>query len=348
VKFTVLCWGEIIASRYHALKLYREAPISFFTDLFEGKTGNLGKDITGMFRPNEIGQTLEGAAAVAAPFALGALAPAAVEAISGFGGALGFGEAAGDAAVAAAPAAGDAGTALADAVGASDSLPADAMGWAAPDASGGLPASFGGAPMTDWTAGAAQPAAGGGDFFSKLMSGVESFPGKLGDAALAHPFQALSAGAGLGALGYNLYEGQKTLPEQRALTSQANQLTQQGQQFMAYLQNGTLPAGLQAAVDRATASAKAQIIANAARNGMNTDPTQNTQLAQDLAAADRNAMIAVAQEGESLFQGGMSEIQLSSAIMERLMQVDQQQTASMGKAIANFASALSGPLSKAA
>lgn len=182
-------------------------------------------------------------------------------------------------------------------------------------------------------------ASGGGSFIDSLIKGVEGLPGDIGNQIARNP---LGVAAGLGGLGYSLFQGQQKLPEQNQLQGQANQLSQQGQQFMNYLQTGTLPAGLQAAVDRATQSAKAQIIANAARNGQPTDPTQNTQLAQDLASADRNALIAVAQEGEQLFQAGANEVQLSSQILERLMQIDQQQTANMGKAIANFAGALSG------
>jgi len=294
-----------------------------------------------MFRPNEIMQTLEGGAALAAaPFALAALPELAAGAgsVLGLGGAAGGGEFAGLAGVAA-----DAGGELpfdAAAAGgtAIDQLPDAAAGGMLPDAvaSGDVPLPIPrpGTPGLDL----GSPTGGGDSFISKLISGVEGIPGKLAD----DPLKALGIGAATGGLAYNLYQGQKQLPEQRQLQGQANTLSQQGQQFMSYLQTGTLPAGLQAAVDRATQAAKAQIIANAARNGLSTDPTQNTALAQDLASADRNALIAVAQEGESLFKMGANEIDLSSKILDRLLQVDRDQTASMGKAIANFAGALSG------
>ena len=314
--------------------------MSFFSDLFEGKTGNLGHDISGMFRPNELAQTLEGAAAVAAPFAIGALAPS-------IGGALGFGgvEAAGGALPFAAEggaAAGDAGGAITDAFGSAGG--GNVLSFA--DAASGDPglglstATSGGA-----VAGGTPAAGGGGSFIDNLVKGVEGLPGAIGNQITKNPLGVLVGG---GALAYNMLQGQKQLPEQRQLQGQANQLSAQGQQFMSYLQTGTLPAGLQAAVDRATQAAKAQIIANAARNGLSTDPTQNSQLAQDLASADRNALIAVAQEGEQLFQAGANEVQLSSQILDRLMKIDQEQTASMGKAIANFAGALSGGMRMAA
>jgi len=295
-----------------------------------------------MFRPNELAQTLEGAAAVAAPFAIGALAPAV-------GGVLGGAEAAGGALPFAAEggvAAGDAGGAITDLIGSGGG--GNALSFA--DAASGGGGAFGDVPLPIPRPGTPGldlgTAAGGGDsFISKLVSGIEGIPGAVGNQILKNP---LGVAAGTGGLIYNMLQGQKKLPEQNQLQGQANQLSAQGQQFMNYLQTGTLPAGLQAAVDRATQAAKAHIIANAARNGLSTDPTQNSALAQDLASADRNALIAVAQEGEQLFQAGANEVQLSSQILEKLMQIDQQQTANMGKAIANFAGALSGPMTRMA
>jgi hypothetical protein len=316
--------------------------------LFEGKTGNLGHDISGMFRPNELAQTLEGTAAVAAaPFALAALP----ELAAGAGSALGFGgaEAAGGALPFAAEggaAASDAGGAITDLIG-SGGGGGNVLSFA--DAAGGGDVAGGtaiGSPIIGTPPAVPyQSPAGGGSFIQNLVQGVEGLPGDIGRQIARNP---LGVAAGTGGLIYNMLQGQKKLPEQNQLQGQANQLSAQGQQFMNYLQTGTLPAGLQAAVDRATQSAKAQIIANAARNGLSTDPTQNSALAQDLASADRNALIAVAQEGEQLFQAGANEVQLSSQILEKLMQIDQQQTANMGKAIANFAGALSGPMSRMA
>jgi hypothetical protein len=66
--------------------------MSFLTDLVEGHDSNLGNDITGMFRPNEIGQTLEGAGLVAG----GLLTGGAL--LGGAGGLFGAGAGAGAAA----------------------------------------------------------------------------------------------------------------------------------------------------------------------------------------------------------------------------------------------------------
>jgi hypothetical protein len=170
-----------------------------------------------------------------------------------------------------------------------------------------------------------------------------SFLSRLGTGAVKSiTNNPLGIAAGAAGLGYSMLQGQKQLPEQKQLAAEAAPLTAQGQQFMQYLQSGTLPAGMQAAVDRAKASARATIIANHAKNHESTDPTQNSALAQELAQVDQNTLITIAQQGQTLFQAGLSEAQLSSQILQGLLQVDQQQTAAMGKAIANFASSLAG------
>jgi hypothetical protein len=213
---------------------------------------------------------------------------------------------------------------------------ADTSGAVGGDATAGDPTSFGGTGKGG--------DASGTSFIDKLMSGVKNAPGSAVDQLAKNPLGIAAAGVGLG---YNMLSGQKQLPEQKALTGQAQTLSTQGQQFMNYLQTGTLPAGLQAAVNQAQAAAKARIIANHAANGENTDPTHNSMLAQELAQADQNALIAVAQEGEKLFTAGANEVGLSSQIYERLMQIDQQQTQNMGRAIASFASALGSGASAA-
>ncbi len=180
---------------------------------------------------------------------------------------------------------------------------------------------------------------GGQSFYDKLVSGVKNAPGNAVDQLTKNPIGPLAAAGGLA---YNLSQANRQLPNQAALQQQANALTPQAQQFMSYLQNGTLPAGMQAAVDKAAAAQRARIISNHAAAGQSTDPTQNSALAQELAQVDQNTLIAVAQGGEQLFSSGLSEAQLSSQIMNNLLQVEQKQTQAMGTAISNFATALSG------
>ena len=328
--------------------------MSLFSDLFEGKTSSLGSDIMHApsslaAHPAELAETIGGAAAIAAPFALPAIGGAlgiggGADVAAGAGGLSSLFGSGADAAVAGTDAL--ALQAPADAAAANPLADVSALsGGAAPTGDAGASAVSGssvnyGTALSnlDSSANLVPQNAGDTSFIDRLMAGVKNAPSAAVDQLAKNP---LGIAAGAGALGYSILQGQKQLPNQAALNQEAQQLTPQAQQFMSYLQSGTLPAGLQAAVDKASATAKATIIANHARNGQSTDPTQNSALAQELANVDQNALISVAQQGEMLFQAGMSEAQLSANIMQGLMQIEQQQTQSMGKAIANFASALS-------
>lgn len=193
----------------------------------------------------------------------------------------------------------------------------------------------GGDPISG-VAGNAGKGAGETGFWDNLVGGVKNAPNAAVNSIVKNPLGIAAAGTGLA---LNMMNN-KPNPNIANLQGQANQLTAQGQQFMSFLQNGTLPPALKASVDQASNAAKARIIANHAAQGQSTDPTQNSALAQELAAADQNALIAVGQLGEQLFTAGQSEIGLSSQIYQKLIAIDQQQSASQGKAIANFASAL--------
>ena len=151
----------------------------------------------------------------------------------------------------------------------------------------------------------------------------------------------LGAAIGAAGLGYSAVNN-KAPAFSPQLQAQAASLNAQGQQLMSYLQSGNLPPGLKAGLDQATAAAKAKIISNYASQGLNTDPNQNTVLAQQLAAVDQQALISTAQIGQQLLSTGVTETGLSSDLYKTLAQIDQTQTANIGKAIANFASALSG------
>lgn len=152
----------------------------------------------------------------------------------------------------------------------------------------------------------------------------------------------LVAAVGAGGLGYALSQGQAQTKYSPELEAQARSLNTQGQQLLSYLQSGTLPAGLQASLNQATSAAKAKIISNYAAQGLNTDPSQNSALQQQLQQVDQQALISTAQMGQQLMQSGIQETGLSSDLYKTLVGIDQTQTANIGKAIASFASALSG------
>lgn len=182
-----------------------------------------------------------------------------------------------------------------------------------------------------------QPAAtgavgGSGSFLDSLISGA-------GASVAKNPIGIGLAGAGLG---LNLLQGSKTDPNQAILQNQANQLTGQSAQLQSYLQTGQLPPGLKAALDNATASAKAHIISGYAARGQNADPNQNSALAQELAQVDMNAVASQGDIATKLLQTGLNEAQMSQQIYQFLLGVDQKQQQQTAQAIANFAAALGG------
>lgn len=204
---------------------------------------------------------------------------------------------------------------------------------------GGEAAPIGGTtPMQAAAEGATGPginaggAEAGGSFWDKIVGGAK-------DSIMKNPIGVGLAGAGLG---YNMLTGSRQSPEMKALSGQAGQLNQQQAQLMSYLQKGTLPPGLQQGVQNATAAMKATIISNHARNGMNTDPSQNSALAQELGNVDRYAIELIAKEGVALMNSGLQAAGISSNLYAMLEKIHMQQAQSTGQAIANFAAALSG------
>jgi len=188
-----------------------------------------------------------------------------------------------------------------------------------------------GAPMAgsaDAAAFAAEPG-----WWSKLGTGAM-------DSIMKNPVGTALAGGGLA---YSMMQGQQKSPEMEAMAASAAGLNEQGKQLMSYLQSGTLPPGLQTAVSNATASMKARIISNHARNGQSTNPSQNSALAQELNQVDLNSVALIAQQGQQLLQSGMTATNMSTQLYGMLENMNRQSSQRMGQAIANFAAALSGP-----
>lgn len=200
-------------------------------------------------------------------------------------------------------------------------------------AGGGAPGAAGAGGGTAGLPAAGGTGAGGGGF---------SFD-SLGTSALnsltKNPLGIAAAGAGLG---YNILAGQKQTPNQQALTGQAQQMAGQGQQLQQYLQNGTLPPGMQQQVDNAKAAARAQIVSGYASRGQNANPAQNSALAQELAAVDTNALELQGKIATNLLTAGINETNMSANLFQALIQMDATQAKQMGSAISNFASALAG------
>ena len=167
---------------------------------------------------------------------------------------------------------------------------------------------------------------------------IESLIGSAGKSLAANP---VGAALGVGGLAYSVMNANEMSAAQKKLQEQASSLNGQGQQLMQYLTSGNLPPGLKASLDQATAAAKAKVISNYASQGLSTDPVKNSALGQQLAMIDQQAVISIAQMGQQLFTSGLSETGLSSNLYTQLAQLDATQTANIGKAIANFAAAVS-------
>lgn len=163
-----------------------------------------------------------------------------------------------------------------------------------------------------------------------------------------------------GGLGYNMLQNNKnqvqptgqTGAQQSALAGQLGQtnqaLTAQGSDLASYISKGTLPPAFQTSLDQATNSAITQAISSEAAMGRPTDPIKNTALAQRIDTIKQNAVVQSAQlmqmlasTGTSLIGAGLSQAQLQQQIYDSLIKTDQAQSASTGKAIANFAGSLS-------
>jgi hypothetical protein len=152
----------------------------------------------------------------------------------------------------------------------------------------------------------------------------------------------LGLALGGGALGYSLLAGNKPYQGQPQLNQTAAQLQAQAPQLMQYLTSGTLPPGMKAGVDAATADAKRAIISNYAARNLPTDPTKNSQLAAELAQVDQKAIVTTAQLGQQLLTTGLDETKLSSDIYSKLVSIDQTNQKAIGDAIARFAAGLGG------
>jgi hypothetical protein len=206
------------------------------------------------------------------------------------------------------------------------------------------------------------------NFFSGLTGGAVSpqtmsIAGQVGLPAL-----------GIAGLGYNLYSGLQTQKNLNALaqTEQANAQSQLaaanqaqaaaapelnwGQALQQYLVNGTLPPAFQQQIAQIIAQQKAMVIQGYASRGQNTDPNQNSALAQDLAAVDANSLslqtqveqtLATAggqmvQQANQLISTGVNATQMASQLPIQVAELNNQLAQQMGTSIANFAAALNG------
>lgn len=184
------------------------------------------------------------------------------------------------------------------------------------------------------SAGAAGASAAAGAGAPSALGGLSL--GSIG-STLTSP-SVLLGGAGLG---YNLLKGSgsgETQMAQNALEVEAMGLNKQGKQNASYLQNGTLPPGMQAQLDQAHQSAEATIRSQYAQRGQ----TGSSAEAQDLANLSRTVVSQGASIATQLSQQGISEEEYASGLYGQLLNASLAQDKETSQAISSFSGALAG------
>lgn len=177
-------------------------------------------------------------------------------------------------------------------------------------------------------------------FLSDLTSGnlggvagdVAGTLGKLGPGALI----------GGGILGVEALTGgltPKATPAQTALTSQAAAANATAAALQAPLLTGQLPAGIQDAINQATAAAQAKIRSEYADAGLSGSSMET----QDLNSVATNAVAQGYQLAVQMAQVGLSDANLSADIYNNLMGVQLSQDQELTNAVVGFATALASP-----
>lgn len=165
-----------------------------------------------------------------------------------------------------------------------------------------------------------------------------SFLDQLGTAIGKNPLQS----AGIALSGANLLGsvigGQQNSTALKNLENTANSQQAQGQTLQSFLQNGTLPPGVQNTINLAEKNAEAAVRSRYASQGQ----SGSTAEAQDIANAKLEAANQGTQVAERLLQEGISESQLSGQLFNQILSQQTQQNAQVSGALSNFASALGG------
>lgn len=179
---------------------------------------------------------------------------------------------------------------------------------------------------------------GGGGGANPISGGSGNIIDQLTKAVGQNPLGLLAATGGLGLAFANQGTTPSVSSSTTPLANTANTLATQGTQLGTYLASGTLPPGVQSAIDQAT---KAGIESIKSRYA-SMSATGSTAEAEDIAALQQNAAAQGATIATNLLQTGINESGLASGIYENLVGISNQQNQQTGTAIANLAAALSG------
>jgi hypothetical protein len=174
---------------------------------------------------------------------------------------------------------------------------------------------------TDW--GNFQDAAGG-----------KSGSGGWLDRLTSHPEMLLMAAP----LAMNLLGGSSSDASMKALAQQAAETSSQAKTNMAYMQSGTLPAGLQDTLRGATNAAKASVRSRYAQMGL----AGSTMEGQALQAVDQTSAGQSAQIAMQLFQQGVGLSEIEANLYSKLLTAQMAQDQQFSNALSSFARGLAG------
>jgi hypothetical protein len=178
------------------------------------------------------------------------------------------------------------------------------------------------------TASAAATPSTGSEFLSH--PGMGTFK----DMLMANPGAAISAGG----LGLAAIRGNQPVKGEKQLQEEAAQMGAQGQQLQSYLQNGTLPPGVEQSINQAAEARKAAIRSQYANSGSSGSSAEQ----QDLAAVDAWSQGQGASTAIQLLQQGIGESGMAARLYQSIANNALQQDQQLSQAVGNFASTLAG------
>ena len=141
-----------------------------------------------------------------------------------------------------------------------------------------------------------------------------------------------------GVMGYEAIAGQKMPKGYNQLQTEAGQLSAQGTQLENYINTGTLPPGLQGAVQQNLAATQAAIKSSYAAKGMSGSSAEQ----QDLQNAEIQSQAQTAQLATGLLSEGVAETGDAAGIYNNLIGDIQKSDQGLQSALAEFAAASAG------
>jgi hypothetical protein len=158
---------------------------------------------------------------------------------------------------------------------------------------------------------------------------------------LSDPLKLLGLGASGIGLGLNLEKAKQSnpIPGMSNIQSTANQLSSEGTQLQSYLNSGTLPQGVQAALNQATQSAIQAVRSNFASRGIAPGSTMEQQ---QIAAIQQNAAAQGGQLALNLLTQGVQMSDLSAQLYSGLGQTNVALNQQTEQSISNLVAALAG------